>query len=239
MGKREDIRAKRKKAQRQRMMTPILIVTGIVIVVMALIIFRSQVSIKSITLPEFNDYTMAEGNALGNPNAPVRIEEFADFQCSACLQFHEQTLSQIIDNYVATGQVYLVFRSFPVLDRPGSSESHDAANASYCAAEQNLFWEFHDVLFENRIGEGAGSFTTPRLLAMANKLGLDPTFEACLRENKYADQILAESSAAINAGFNSTPSFLINGQPLVGAYPFSEFVTLIEAALAETQPVSP
>lgn len=239
MGKREEIRAKRKQAQRQRMMTGILIIAGIAIVITALVIFRTQASIGNITIPEFLDYSMADGSGLGDPNAPVMIEEFSDFQCPACAQFHDSTLGQIIDTYVATGQVYFVYRSFPVIDRSGSTESRDAANAAYCAADQDRFFEFHDMLFANRIGEGAGSFTMARLEAIAEQLGLDESFNDCSREIRYADLVIADTNAALEAGLNSTPSFRINGQSLVGAQPFSAFVTVIEAALAEAGSGSP
>lgn len=235
MSKREEIRARRKKAQRQSLITWVLVIAGIAIVVTALAIFRTQASITSIAVPEFLDYSMADGSGLGDPNAPVRIEEFSDFQCPACAQFHDLTLNQIIDTYVATGQVYFVYRNFPILDSAGRTESHDAANAVYCAREQNRFWEFHDMLFANRIGEGAGSFTTARLEVMGEKLGLDPSFNECLRDIDFAEEVLLDRTAAFEAGFDSTPSFLVNGQRLIGAQPFGAFVTAIENALVEAE----
>ena len=239
MTKREDIRAKRKRAQRQTLMTWVLIIAGIAIVITGLVIYRTQAAIAGIRMPEFYDYSLADGSALGDPNAPVQIVEYSDFQCSACAQFHSLTLQQIIDTYVATGQVYFVFRNFPILDRGASTESHDAANAVYCAGEQNRFWEFHDMLFANRTGEGAGSFTPARLEAMGELLGLDPSFNECLDNIDYAEEVILDRTSAFEAGFNSTPSFLVNDQPLVGAQPFSEFVTVIENALAEVETSSP
>jgi protein-disulfide isomerase len=239
MGKREEIRARRKQARRQSMITWILVIAGIAIVVTGLVIYRTQASIAGLTVPEFFDYSLADGSGLGDPNAPVRIEEFSDFQCPACAQFHDLTLKQIIDTYVTTGQVYFVYRNFPILDRGTSTESHDAANAVYCAGEQDRYWEFHDMLFANRIGEGAGSFTPARLEAMGEKLGLDPSFNDCLQNIDHAEEVLLDRTAAFEAGFNSTPSFLVNDHPLVGAQPFGEFVTVIENALAEAEASSP
>jgi protein-disulfide isomerase len=239
MSKREEIRAKRKQARRQSLIMWVLIIAGFAIVVTGLVIYRTQASISSIIVPEYLDYSLAAGSGLGDPDAPVKIEEFSDFQCSACAQFHDLTLSQIIDTYVATGQVYFVYRNFPILDRGGSTESHDAANAVYCAGEQNRFWEFHDMLFANRIGEGAGSFTAARLEAMGERLDLDASFNQCLQDIDYADQVILDRTAAIEAGLNSTPSFLINGQPLIGTQPFGAFVTAIENALAEAEASSP
>jgi protein-disulfide isomerase len=239
MGKREEIRTRRKQAQRRNLLTWVLIIAGVAIVITGLVIYRTQASIAGITVPDFLDYSMADGSGLGDPNAPVLIEEFSDFQCPACTQFHDETLGQIIDTYVSTGQVYFVYRNFPILDRSGSTESHDAANAVYCAGDENRYYEFHDMLFANQIGEGAGSFTLPRLEAMGERLGLDPAFNDCVRDLEHAEEVLLDREAAFEAGFNSTPSFTINGQQLVGAQPFSVFVTAIETALAETEASSP
>jgi protein-disulfide isomerase len=213
----------------------VLLIVGIAVVITGLVIYRTQASIASIQVPEFLDYQLADGPALGDPNAPVRIEEFSDFQCPACAQFHDLTLPQIIETYVNTGQVYFVFRNFPILDRGASTESHDAANAVYCAGEQGRFWEYHDMLFANRLGEGAGSFTPARLEAMGEKLGLDASFNQCLDDIAFAEEVILDRTAAFEAGLNSTPSFLINGEPLVGAQSFGAFVTAIESALASAE----
>ncbi len=239
MGKREEVRARRKRAQRQTLITWVLVIAGIAVVVTGLVIYRTQASVASITVPDFYDYSLADGNGLGDPDAPVRIEEFSDFQCPACAQFHDLTLEQIIDTYVSTGQVYFVYRNLPILDRSGSTESHDAANAALCAAEQGRFWEYHDMLFANRIGEGAGSFTTARLEAMGEKIGLDPSFNECIANIDFAEDVILDRNAALEAGFNSTPSFLVDDQQLIGAQPFSAFVAAIESALAEVETSSP
>jgi protein-disulfide isomerase len=239
MGKREELRERRKKAQQRTLITWVLIVAGVAIIIASLVILRTQASIGSIVVPDFYDYSMADGSALGDPNAPVQIVEYSDFQCPACAQFHDSTLGQIIETYVTTGQVYFVYRNFPVLDQRSSTESHDAANAAYCAADQGQFWQFHDMLFANRIGEGVGSFTLARLEAMGEKLGFESSFNDCMRDIEHADRVLIDRTAALDAGLNSTPSFLINGQQLVGAQPFEAFATVIEAALAEAEAESP
>jgi protein-disulfide isomerase len=239
MGKREELRARRKQAQRRSLITGVLIVAGVAIIIASLVILRTQASIGGIIVPDFYDYSMADGSALGDPNAPVQIVEYSDFQCPACAQFHDLTLGQIIDTYVATGQVYFVYRNFPVLDQGVSTESRDAANAVYCAADQGKFWQFHDMLFANRIGEGAGSYTVARLEAMGEKLGFDASFNDCIRNIEYAERVLTDRTAALEAGLDSTPSFLVNGQQLVGAQPFGAFVTVIENALDEAEATSP
>ena len=111
--------------------------------------------------------------------------------------------------------------------------------AGLCAAEQGRFWEYHDMIFANQIGENVGSFTRPRLTAMAEQLGLDPSFDDCLSEGRYLEQIRADVTAAAEAGVRSTPSFLLNGQLVVGAQPFSAMASLIEEAIAQAQGATP
>jgi protein-disulfide isomerase len=111
--------------------------------------------------------------------------------------------------------------------------------AGLCAAEQGQFWPFHDMIFANQIGENVGSFSRPRLTAMAEQLGLDPSFENCLREGRYLEQIRADVTAAAEAGVRSTPSFLLNGQLVVGAQPFSAMASLIDEAIVKAQATTP
>jgi protein-disulfide isomerase len=235
MSKREQIRERRKQEQRRTLLTGVIIVAGIALVVSALVILRTQAAISGIVVPDFYDYPdQTSGTTMGNPDAPVHIEEFADFQCSACDFFHEETLAQVVDNYVKSGQVYYTYRNFPVIDaRTARKESQNAALAAYCAAEQDHFWDFHDMLFANRIGENAGSFTIARLEAMADTLGLDSSFDRCLADQRYIDRLTEDVQIGRDAGVNSTPSFLINGRLVVGAYPYEQFAVEIEKALAE------
>ncbi len=240
MSKRQEIRERRRRDQQRTLLTGILVIVGIAVIITGVIIYRTQASIGDIVVPEFFAYPASEGTAMGDPNAPVRIEEFSDFQCSACRQFHDLTLAQIVETYVNSGQVYFVFRNYPFLDSqsPGN-ESQEAAMAALCAGEQGQFWQYHDMLFANQIGENVGSFSRPRLTAMADQLGLDASFSDCLREGRFLEQIRADVAAATEAGVRSTPSFLVNGQLVVGAQPFAAMANLIEEAIIQTQVSTP
>jgi protein-disulfide isomerase len=237
MSKREQIRQRRQEERRRTILTGVIIIAGIALVITALVIFRTQAAISGIVIPDFYDYPdQTEGRTMGDPGAPVEVVEFSDFQCSACDFFHDETLADLIANYVDTGEVVFTYRSFPVIDQNSPrKESQAAALASYCAAEQNRFWEYHDMLFANRIGENAGSYTISRLEAMADTLGLDSSFDRCLSEERYLDQLNEDVQLALAAGVNSTPSFLINGKLVVGALPFEQFALEIEQALAEVE----
>jgi len=229
MGKREEIREKRQREQRRNLVVGMLVITGVVILITAMVIFRSQAQIQSIITPTAIDFPQSEGLAMGDPNAPVVIEEFSDFQCPACQFFHEETFEQVVDEYVRTGDVYYIFRPFPFIGK----ESQTATLGGYCAAEQGLFWEYSNIVFANQIGENAGSFTSARLEAMADIIGLDADFAKCLSEGRYQDLVDADFQAAQDAGVDSTPSFLINGARLSGALPFETFQGYIEQALSE------
>ena len=234
MSKREEIRERRRREQRRNLLVGAFIVAGLALIIVAIVILRTQATIRSLVVPEGYSYPeQVDFTAMGDPEAPVRIDEFSDFQCSACQYFHDETLKPVIETYVKTGQVYFVYHNFPVTDAGSpQKESQAAAQASYCAAEQGRFWQYHDLLFANRIGENVGGFTTARLEAMGEALGLGSEFKQCLRKERYRDRLIEDIRMGQEAGVNSTPSFLINGQLVVGAMPFARFQIEIENALA-------
>ncbi|HMK09216.1 MAG TPA: thioredoxin domain-containing protein [Anaerolineales bacterium] len=191
-----------------------------------------------IVLPPPFDYPEAVGSAMGDPNAPVVIVEYGDFQCPFCRRFHDQTLPRLVDEYVRPGLVYFVYRHFPVVDRDeADQESHAAAAAAVCAARQDRFWPYHDVLFANQTAENSGDFNETRLRAMAEQLGLDlAAFDMCYASAESKAAVEADGRQAALDGIHATPSFLINGKLLVGAQPIDAFRTAIDAALGSNAP---
>lgn len=110
-------------------------------------------------------------------------------------------------------------------------ESQWAGEASECAAEQDSFWTYHDKIFDNQSGENQGAFSKENLKKFAADLGLDTeAFNECLDSGKHAVTVQSETNAARSLGVQSTPSFLINGRPVIGAQPFEVFQQYIEAA---------
>jgi len=161
---------------------------------------------------------------LGRADAPVTIVEFSDYECPYCQRYHAETFSQIIDTY--GDQIRYVFKDLPLTSIHANAVP--AANAAHCAHEQNMFWEFHDLLFSMQLG-----LSTEAYFAYANALGLDQaTFEACLNEGRYVNTVMEDVGVLtrLNAPL-STPTFFINGQYLAGAQPFSVFAQMIEAEL--------
>jgi protein-disulfide isomerase len=212
----------------------LLVIAGVALTVTALLIAQNNKPVGDIVTPEPHTYAQVNGQSIGDPNAPVKIEEYSDFQCPYCKVFHDETLPLILRDYVQTGLVYFTFHNFPVADsRSATKESTNAAKASVCAAQQGEFFGFHDLLFANQTGENIGDFAEQRLYAMAKVAGLDAdSFDACYGDPATADAVDQDKAAGLRAGIDSTPSFLINGTLFVGAHPYSEFQTAIKAAMA-------
>ena len=216
ISKRQERREKmQRQQQRQRLITIGLITLGAALVVLAVVIPQllpvgEIVTVTPAALPE------ADGLSLGNPNAPVTIDVFEDFQCPACQRFTENTEPLIIQNLVASGQARYVFHNYPFLDgngAGGSGESDQAANAAMCANEQDKFWEMHSILYANWNGENQGAFSSRRLQAMAESLGLEmDAFNSCFSANKYEAEIQADFDLGGQMGVSGTPTVFVNGQ---------------------------
>lgn len=238
MSKRQQIREQRMRRQRQQRIIMILIVAGGALLVAGLLIAPS---LRSALTPvgEIIEITpearpLANGKELGNPDAPVLVEVWEDFQCPACRTYSTDIEPLVIQNYVAPGQVRYVFRHYPFIDdRAPTRESDQSANASMCASEQDKFWEYHDYLFANWNRENAGAFSDKRLVAFAEALGLDMgEFNACFKENRYKDLIDQDLAAGNQAGVTGTPSVFVNGKIVrPGFVPsYEEIAQAIDAA---------
>ena len=160
--------------------------------------------------------------AYGPANAPITIIEFSDFECPYCRKWFQETWPLIVKAY--PGKVRLYFRDFPLSAHPNAIP---AAVAARCAGEQNQYWAFHDKLFSGTTF-GAAVYETYALA-----LGLDAAkFNSCTQANRYEDDVNADLQYGANLGIRGTPTFIINGIPLVGAQPFSAFQKLIDQELA-------
>jgi protein-disulfide isomerase len=239
--KRDAIKAQRMKKKRQQRMNTILGVGG-VLVVLILILASPTIYNELKPAGDFVRITpvarpLADGKAMGNPNAPVTIEVFEDFQCPSCKGYTETIEKQLSEsNYISGGQVYYIFRQFPFIDSNSiTKESHQAANASMCAMEQGQFWDYHDILFANQSGENQGSFNDKRLQAFAESLGLDMTaFNKCFNANTYSTQIQDDLQMGQNYGVTGTPTVFLNGTLVTpGQVPtYDQLKAAIDAALA-------
>ncbi|MDW8147411.1 MAG: DsbA family protein [Roseiflexaceae bacterium] len=169
----------------------------------------------------------------GNPNAPIVVVEFSDFQCPFCAAFSREVRPLIDERYVRTGKVRLVYRDFPLMSiHPGALLAAHIAN---CAGEQGAFWQMHKRIFagmERREWSSGDADDFRTFLKYAEELNLDAArIQQCVESNRYGPRIQSDIREAQQAGIRSTPSFLINGQLLVGAQPFEVWERLFEAML--------
>jgi protein-disulfide isomerase len=238
MSNRELIRERRLKRQRQQRMIVIMVVAGVALIAVAIImlpnLLRNLETVGNFTQPESNPRPMANDNTMGDPDAPVVIEQFSDFGCGHCADFAMGSGELIAQDYVATGQVYFIARSAgDLLNNPNTQL---AAEAAYCAADQGQYWEFHDIVYANQstLFYGGVTYIDNYLKAFAEALDFDmDQFNDCLDGREHRSRMLADGNQARVNGISSTPSFMINGQMYRGNLPYDQFQAIIEGALAQ------
>lgn len=168
---------------------------------------------------------------LGNPDAPITIVEFGDYQCFYCNKFFHDTESKIYENYIKTGKAKMIFKDFTII----GSDSITAAHAAHCADEQGRFWDYHDMLYNNWNGENNGWASLENQHKFAKQIGLDTTaFTECMKSGKYNEKIQASTSDAQTLGLSGTPGFFIIGPNnkivrVPGAQPYDVFVNVLES----------
>ncbi len=161
----------------------------------------------------------------GNKNAPVKIVEFSDYQCSFCAR-HHPTMLQIMSEY--GDQVAWVYKHFP-LDS-SHPEARPSAEASECIAEQagdDGFWQFTDTLFANQQRLGNDYYEE-----VAQEIGVNLSqFKECVSSRKYQQRVEADYQEGIKAGVTGTPGNYVNGISVKGAVPFAAFKQIIDSEL--------
>lgn len=171
---------------------------------------------------------------LGSESAQVTIIEFGDYQCPFCQKWNQNTKPLIEKNYIDTGKVNLIYVDFPIVG-PDSIKAHAG---SYCAAEQGLYWQYHDFLYVNQGHENSGWVSTNNLKSLVSGInGLDvDSFSKCIDSGKYEDRVKENKNIASKSGAKSTPSFIVIGPdghaiPISGAQPYSVFQKTIDEML--------
>ena len=176
--------------------------------------------------------------SIGRPDAPLTMVEYSDYECPFCRQFHIATFEEIKRNYIDTGKLRYVSRSFP-LDMHQNAPR--AAQAALCAAEQGKYWELRHVMIVN-----ASQLQPQNITTYATDLKLDvDRLNACITSAKYRAEVDRDMAEGRAAGVSGTPSFVlgrtdkdaIDGVRIVGAQPYSTFDSKLKALL-ETVPPS-
>ena len=163
-----------------------------------------------------------QDNVRGNPDAPITILEFSDFQCPFCVGFHN-TMLQVMDEY--PDKVKWVYKHFP-LDSIHPN-ARKAAEASECAGDQNKFWEYSDQLFVQQ-----AKISLDFLKQIAQEIGLNTEeFNQCLDSSKYTSLVEEDFQQGLSVGVRGTPGSFINGQSLGGAVPYEQLKTTIDSLL--------
>ena len=174
---------------------------------------------------------------IGNPDAPITIIEFSDFQCPFCARFYTQTLPLIYEEYIEPGKVKLVFRDYPI--QSIHPNAVPAAIASECANEQGKFKEMHDMLFEkqNEWGKQKTADALSLFSQYATKIQSEQeVFDSCLTSGKYIEEISKDLDDGRDYGVTGTPGFFVGNDQigyveLKGAQPFESFKKVIDSQL--------
>lgn len=223
VSRREAFRAQRQSQQRRNRIIWISIATIAALAVAGILILPNlPVSPENIQIPEARVRTVVDGATAGDPDAPVTVVEYSDFNCVHCKNFWVNSEDQLVSEYVETGKVFFQYVPMSFI----SPTSFTAAEAAYCAMDQNMFWQYHDYLFANY----GADFTSPMLKAIAQQVGLDMSaFNSCFNSSKYQLKVQQDLQSAQGLGINSTPTFLVNGERADSSTLFA----MIEKALSE------
>jgi protein-disulfide isomerase len=221
--RRDAFRAQRLNQQRRSRAIWIGIATIAALAVAAILIIPNlPVSPENVQTPNTRVRTQVEGTSVGDPNAPVKVVEYSDFNCVHCKNFWVESEEQLVNDYIKTGKVYFQYVPMSFI----SPTSFTAAEAAYCAMDQEKFWEYHDYLFANY----GADFTSPMLKAIAQQIGLDMSaYNSCFNSGKYQLKVQQDLQSAQSQGINSTPTFVVNGEKTDRGNLFA----VIEKALSE------
>ena len=171
--------------------------------------------------PTIVDVSVDDDPWIGGENADVVIVEFSDFECPFCARGAE-TIHELIEEY--GDDIKVVYRDFPL----GFHQyAHISAQAAECAAEQDKFWEYHDLLFENQ-----NALDSDSLKGYAEELGLDTDqFNECLDSGEMSAEVDADLAEGSSYGVQGTPAFFVNGELISGAQPIENFRPVIDKYL--------
>lgn len=188
--------------------------------------------------------SMDDDAVLGSANAPVTMIEFSDYECPFCKRHFTEVYPEIKRDYIDTGKLKLVFRDLIAVSGHNPLATSQAM-AAECAGELGgdvAYFKYHDALFAKTTSNGNGMLLSD-LPVLAKNIGLNvAAFNQCLASNKYKDEVAKDQADGNKAGVNGTPSFFvgkssangtIEGTIIVGAQPYTNFKTAIDAALAQ------
>lgn len=186
--------------------------------------------------PELEAYARrdaSDGLALGRADAPVVLIEYADFKCGYCGKFARDTEPVLVEKYVRDGTLRIEWRNFPIF----GEESEQAARAAWAAGQQNRFWEFHDQAYGTTHKRNSGAFAADKVTGMARAAGVKDLdrFRKDMASDEAAEAVRRDQEEGYSLGVSSTPAFLVNDVPVLGAQPVDTFRQAIEAAAEDAR----
>jgi protein-disulfide isomerase len=174
----------------------------------------------------------AQGYNLGNPNAPVKIMEFGDFECPQCGRFATLTEPDLRKRLIETGDVFFTYYDFPLQMH---KNTRAASNAAACADEQGKFWQMHDKLFDGQDQWNGEATDNPGdvFAKYAGELGLNTAqWQSCFDSRKYQKRINANEAEALRRNVNATPSFIIGNKLYAGGLAYDELKAIVDSVKA-------
>jgi protein-disulfide isomerase len=224
----------RNNKQKNFFRSPGVMLSAVVLVLLipGVLLLANNQSTYTPALPEPVEYPNPDRLTIGNPKSAVHLEEYSDFQCPACMRFHDSIFPLLLEEFIEPGLISFTYKPLPILDSNSPDrESHLAAEAALCAADQDSFWPYHDVLFANQGTPNSGQFLQKNLEAMAEALNLNTeTFSECLDEGTYTGDVQKQLMLGLNNGIQATPTLVLNGEILEWET-YGELQELLNAAV--------
>ncbi len=185
----------------------------------------------------------ARDHIYGNPNAPVSLIEYSDFECPFCKRFHP-TAKKLIDSY--GGKVNWVYRHFPLpMHNPGAQREAEASECVTQLGGNEAFWKYADAVYTRTQSNGNG-FPASQLVPLAKEIGLDEKqFQECLNSGKYASRVQEDVDEGSQIGVSGTPANILlrndTGDVVVkpGAQPIDDFKSAIDKLLGNKTSAKP
>ena len=199
--------------------------------VLTLVLLAASVACARAQTPATSDRDLLEARSKGSPTAPIRVIEMSDFQCPWCRKFTLETSAALDSEYVATGKVHWIFVNLPIPQLHPNAVA--GAELAMCAAQRGKFWPMHDLLYRNQDTWAPLRDPEPFLLTLADSLRIPrDSLLPCLRAGEMRTLVERDANSAARIGATSTPSFLIEGALLTGAYPVEVFRHVIDSIYA-------
>ncbi|MBN1265606.1 MAG: DsbA family protein [Anaerolineales bacterium] len=207
-----------------------------ILLIPAIFLLLNNRSTYTPVIPGPVEYPNPDGLTIGSSEALLQLEEYSDFQCPSCRRFHESIFPLLLEEYIQPGLISFTYKPLPILDSSSPDrESHLAAEAALCAADQDSFWPFHDVLFANQGTPNSGQYLPKNLEVMAEGLNLDTAaFSDCLSSGTYTGEVEKQLFLGLQEGIQATPTLVLNGEILEWAA-YGELQEILNKTIEEAQ----